>query len=330
MNGRPIPGRPGIRRAYRDALGLIAVAAGPTLYRSATIFADTLGFAVPQPAAELVGHLVSLAATLAGGRWLLHLIEVRLHGNGRRQFRLQLTATAVAVADGIDIAIGVYGGDSTRLPAMVLAVWLAWEVIRARGISTDEFETPLGRVPWWTPSWLVAAVALAAFIATGRLSTGLHGYGPTTSGSQLAILSIDNPMILASRIAWTSMIEELVVTAAVITLLRQARRPVWEWTLLVVGVRVLGHAYLGTPALAQILIGLVAVLLYVRCRGLAPLIVVHFLYDLEPTVPISALAAILAMAIHTIYQTVTTPAPDTGDNTGTGSTPSSRKIRSLR
>ncbi|BDT39559.1 CPBP family intramembrane glutamic endopeptidase [Streptomyces yaizuensis] len=334
MNGRPLPGRHEPRRAYRDALGLIAVAAGPTLYRSTLVFSTTLGATPPPVMTGFLSHAITLLAGVAGGWWLSQRVEARLARDTRRQARLHTLVLTLVLAHTVDSVVPAHGGVSTRLPAAILMAWLTWEIIRARGISADAFETPLGHSPRWAPAWLAAALALAAFVATGRLATGLDGYGPTTPGSQLVLLGLGDtphPLLLTARIVWTSVVEELVVTAAVITLLRQARRPVWEWTLLVVAVRVLGHGYLGTPALAQIVIGLVAVLLYVRCRGLVPLIAIHILYDLEPSVPVAAIAAILALAIHAVYRAATTPAPDDpGDGTTATPDPTAKTHRSLR
>ncbi|MGW2105027.1 CPBP family glutamic-type intramembrane protease [Streptomyces sp. NPDC001948] len=89
---------------------------------------------------------------------------------------------------------------------------------------------------------------------------------------------------------WEHQREELLVTAAAVTVLAAARRPVWECVAASVLMRVLPHAYVGWPMAAGIPLGAAAVILFLRYRRAAPPVIAHVAYNvittLVPGVPL--------------------------------------------
>jgi membrane protease YdiL (CAAX protease family) len=168
-------------------------------------------------------------------------------------------------------------GWAIQLPGVLLAVWLAhrrgWTLRRlgiapawAAGSARHRQALRIGCLSFL--SIFVAGIVLhllapGASFPTGR--TGPWGMIGAVSSSIRAGLS-----------------EELVVTAFIVTTLRQARRPVREIVLVSLTLRVAYHVYYGSPWVAvwvAIWAG-TAFWLYWRTRRLTPLIVAHAVFDL--------------------------------------------------
>ena len=164
------------------------------------------------------------------------------------------------------------------LPGLALAVWLA----RRRGWTLRR----LGIAPRWAAGrtgrrqaiaigcamfagQIVGAVVLSALAPHTRFPFGRTGAWGMIGGVSGAVRS--------------GFLEELIVTAFVITTLRQARRPWPEVLAVSLGLRVLYHVYYGTPwvALWILIWAGTAFGLYRRTRRLTPIIVAHVLWDLQ-------------------------------------------------
>ena len=82
-------------------------------------------------------------------------------------------------------------------------------------------------------------------------------------------------------------VEELVLVAALVTFLEQARQPWWRIMALGLLARLSFHLYYGEPSTGLVTAGwvllwaAVALLLFKRTRRLTPLIVIHVLYNLH-------------------------------------------------
>ncbi|MFF8958700.1 type II CAAX prenyl endopeptidase Rce1 family protein [Streptomyces sp. NPDC014894] len=305
-----IRGRGDTRRAYRTVVALIACAAGPTLWSSGLRFARLLG-ADPGAWTLDVTRAVHAGCTIAAGLWLLALINTRSRTDWPSRRALQLGgAAALAAADLTDRMTGLQpDGTATdyRLPSAFLLVWLVREVLLHRdidlarlGVRPDTGRPGRSAVPTWHIYGLVLLLFVTAAVAMNYLRLAFPGLVPAES--QLTAIGVDNPLTLITRCVWTAVVEEVVVTGTVITLLRAADRPAWEWVLLPVAVRVLGHLYLGISATAQILVGAGVAYLYVVHRHLAPIVMVHGLYSTGPAGIALAITVTGAVAIRDLIR----------------------------
>ncbi|GLF98111.1 CPBP family intramembrane glutamic endopeptidase [Streptomyces yaizuensis] len=309
--------------AYGDVVRLLAVAATPMLWSSGLALARLLG-AEPSSRWTAYGNtLVHTGAPVGAGIWLLALIATRTCGHRApaRLGRLVLAA-AVAAADVTQSVTSVNGGAVTplRLASAVLLAWLAGELLTARGIGPGR--VGLTRRPEGGSAGDTWLAYLAALAVTGAVTAFLrtHGPGPVPRQGQEAALGYDGTTDLLFSIPWGVVAEELVVTACVITLLRAAGRPVWEWAVIPVVVRVAGHLYLGTPALAQLILATVAVCLFARHRRIVPLLAAHALYNTAALIGLWSIGAGLligcTIALREAIVRVGTKAPGKSEKSG--------------
>jgi membrane protease YdiL (CAAX protease family) len=168
-------------------------------------------------------------------------------------------------------------GWALQLPGVLLAVWLAhrrgWTLRRlgiaplwATGSTGRKQAYRIGAVMFL--SQLVAAVVLSLVAPNASFPHGATGAWGMIGGISGSIRS--------------GFAEELVVTAFIVTTLRQARRPWQEILLVSLALRVAYHVYYGTPWIVlwiAIWAG-AAFGLYWRTRRLTPIIIAHALWDL--------------------------------------------------
>jgi membrane protease YdiL (CAAX protease family) len=167
---------------------------------------------------------------------------------------------------------------TVSLPGLVLALWL----MRRRGWTWRR----LGIAPRWATgsarrrqavvigcvlfaATFLASVLLSSLAPHNRFPFGRTGAWGMIGGVSAAVRS--------------GFLEELIVTAFVITTLRQARRPWPEILLVSLALRAAYHVYYGTPwiVLWVALWAGTAFLLYWRTRRLTAIMVSHMAWDLQ-------------------------------------------------
>ena len=164
------------------------------------------------------------------------------------------------------------------LPGLALALWLmrrrGW-TLRRLGISPRWVAGKAGR----RQAIAIGCVMFAAQIAGAVVLSAAAPHASFPFGRTGAWGMIGG----VSGAVRSGFLEELVVTAFVITTLRQARRPWPEILLVSLALRTLYHVYYGTPwIVVWIAIWAGAAFgLYRRTRRLTPIIVAHALWDLQ-------------------------------------------------
>ncbi|WP_165956041.1 CPBP family intramembrane glutamic endopeptidase [Streptomyces hainanensis] len=210
-----------------------------------------------------------------------------------------------------------------KLLTIGLLLWFARELLLRHGVAPSV--TGLGFGPATVERHTVAGVlaggvTLIALILTCTqirifLFEHFPVYGPGLSGP-------GNLFEEVARYAWTSVVEELLLTAVVVTLLVAARRPAWEWLLVAAVLRFLPHLYLGLSGMDTLLLGAGAAWIFYRYRDVLPLIVAHFLYntvilDFTAQLPQRWAAVVLAWVAAGVVTVVAVVSP--------GSAPSPRR-----
>ncbi|MET7799088.1 CPBP family glutamic-type intramembrane protease [Streptomyces decoyicus] len=272
------------RRAYRDMSVLLLLTCAPSLWVSLATFAST-HFAAP-PTWFGGTHpeclrLVSFAGTSA---WLITLLVHRpLPGSGRRlAAALTLTATWITTTYGPGPL-----PDLAPLPMAAMAAWLCIELAREHG-------APLAK-PACGDGGLGASISVFSIVATGWLSglvaTRLHAVLPASTvmqGSQESSLGWTGGLLFpVANILFTSVMEEIVMVAAVCVLGRAAGTRTVTIYAVSISVRVLAHGYFGLAALALTLLGAASVWLYRRFGRPAHLAAAHAVVDLVPLVSLT-------------------------------------------
>lgn len=282
------PSPMGPRRVYGELLALLLVASWeslplgqiPGLPWGSRAVADTITFG-------------QLAMTLVVFLWLNLLVigrTPRSVGVGR-WWGLRLSAVAVGMAT---VAGAVPVGDVAPYPqagraAFVGAlVWLTLEVCRRHGITAFR----LGVWPLWpkAPSEQTRAVKVGGQALIAVIIGGV-GAGTLTllmqradlplvpSGSQQDALGITSFGEAAIDLLRASVMEDLVMVAAVVALLSAARRPAWEMYTITCFAEVAVHAYMGLPALMFLPYAWLRVRIFRRHGMLVPLIAAHLLWN---------------------------------------------------
>ena len=120
----------------------------------------------------------------------------------------------------------------------------------------------------------VVAWAIFALIAGGVVNALLQtGHLPTAKPSAPELLFGVADSIQAG------IVEELVVLAFVVVTLRQARRPLWEITLVALVLRGSYHIYYGPGVVGILIWAALYYWIYLRTQSLIPLMVVHAVWD---------------------------------------------------
>ncbi|SFD65117.1 CPBP family glutamic-type intramembrane protease [Streptomyces aidingensis] len=288
------------RAAYRDVALLIAAGSGHSLW--ATVMIALREHATIQvPHSGLVGRVLMAVGAIAMAGWLIRLTAARKSGSAWALAGAAALAAAVA-ADAAGLVPADGGGTSGVLAPLAgagLTVWLVREILRHHGVRLHASAGPADA----DTQGGVFAAALLGFAAAGLAMVTVSLWFPqsTLGGHQLEAGGITTGSQAFAAFVWTAVAEELAETAAVLALLGAAGRPVREAVALCLLLRLAGHAYLGAAAVAAVVAGAVAVLLFLRYRTVLPLLLAHFTWD----------AKVRDWVIPQLY------AVDTGDGTRT-------------
>ncbi|MFE9687163.1 type II CAAX prenyl endopeptidase Rce1 family protein [Streptomyces sp. NPDC006285] len=188
--------------------------------------------------------------------------------------------------------------------------WLAVEVCRSHNVWPDDGASyaPDRRLRRWEvlqSGFMVCGASGLLFGPLGTLLTWVDlDIAPVLQSSQTTALGISGPAELARSIVHSAAIEDVVVVAATITLMKAVHRPTWEIYTLVCLIEVGLHAYFGLPAIAAVIMAAGRVWLYLRYRSLLPLMAAHALWNLFPVLGWLSLPYRLAVIAVLIFSAV--------------------------
>ncbi|MFI1204856.1 hypothetical protein ACH4VR_36425 [Streptomyces sp. NPDC020883] len=227
--------------------------------------------------------------------------------------RRRLLERGAAVAVG---ALAIYTAmPAAALPRAGVAIfgiavaWLALEVCRTHGLPLERPSAPTGHAETWSIAqyaFLACAVG-GATTALLRAALGWSGV-PVMEGQQLAATGITNPLDLVLTVVWAAGIEDVVMVAAVTTLLTAARCPTWQIYTTVCVLEVGVHAYFGIPAIGMVIYAAGRVWLYRRYNRLLPMVAAHVTADLlagaNQTLPLGyrIVVGVLVVAAAHLYE----------------------------
>ncbi|MFD0403814.1 type II CAAX prenyl endopeptidase Rce1 family protein [Kitasatospora sp. NPDC127116] len=213
-------------------------------------------------------------------------IRLRLTRGGTEAWRDPVVLTAAVLAlCRLTVAAedGSVAGDLLRLllNPLVLAL-LAAELMRRVGAP----------VRFTRPTWRTAGLAvlsalcyLLALRAAAAVADLIAQYYPVPAPTAGFDAHDHVPAIaLAAMSLALPLIEELVLTGALVTIGRQLRVPVPVLLAAAAAGRIALHAYLGAPGLASAVFAVAAVALYWDQRRLLPLVAAHVAWDLHALV----------------------------------------------
>jgi hypothetical protein len=164
------------------------------------------------------------------------------------------------------------------LSSMGLAVAVVWLLCERRGVHWADLAS-LPRRPGGgldiNAVVRIAAWAFGALVAGGLINVALQtGHLPTEKANASELVFAFFQSLNAG------VVEELVVLAFVVVSLRQARRPLWEITLVALALRGSYHIYYGPGVLGVLVWAGLFLWIYLRTRALVVLMVCHTLWDL--------------------------------------------------
>ena len=259
---------------------LLTVALGPTLVSMTVGVAEMHGTPVPHGTSV---ELVARSAGIVGATtWLCTL----LNRAGQRSWRF----AAVELAGLIVLCQWTESRTAQTLSWSVLVSWLTCTLLSSDGVQLrDLFRArPLDVRLWrrWSPAVVAFAglwfAAIVSVLLARLLAARLPAWVPALHSSQEQALGWTTTTFAVANIVWSVVAEELLMTAAVTILVRAAGRPLRQTYAVSVGIRVLCHGYLGLPAVAMAVLGVVSLYLYRRTGRLGPILAAHALFDLLP------------------------------------------------
>ncbi|MEU2086617.1 CPBP family intramembrane glutamic endopeptidase [Streptomyces albus] len=287
-------------------LGLYLLAAAAKLWQNVITFADLCG--LPVPDAQLVteiGKGLTVASVAVTALWLFRLLDPPRRGGEGQARRRGLDADlamVLAILAGLGWLAPVPHAVAAGMALhTVLLVWLAVVLVARSGIRPGDFGLPTRwhpRAPR-TVSVLIglaasAALVLAVFLLIVLATLpGPQGGQPPAEGLTELVDSVRSAVI-----------EELVVTAAVIMLLTRAGIRPATCVLVSALMRTLPHVYLGWQALAVLPLGLALGFLFVRYRRAMPLIAAHAARNTMVFLPGWTLVALPVMTLLAIAGTL--------------------------
>jgi hypothetical protein len=132
------------------------------------------------------------------------------------------------------------------------------------------------------------AVGRAARMRDVNLAAVVVAGGVLTAGVMTAIASVTGYAV-ASGLGWSwyavvlallaGPLEEVVVLAVPVLLLRSARQPLWRIALLLLALRLSYHVYYGWPSVGIVVWGVVALTVYWRTGRVLPVVIAHSGWD---------------------------------------------------
>ncbi|WP_225842122.1 CPBP family intramembrane glutamic endopeptidase [Streptomyces albus] len=286
-------------------LALYLLAAAVKLWHNVVEFLDLCGLPVdPQLFMQVENALTALS--LAGTTWWLvrRLDPPRRGSEGRARRRVLAAdlAAVLAVLAGLGLLVPALHAEAVGMALHSgLVVWLAVVLVARSGVRPGDFGLPTRwhpRTPR-TVSVLIglsasAALVLAVFLLIVLATLpGPQGGQPPAEGLTELVDSVRSAVI-----------EEIVVTAAVIMLLTRAGIRPAPCVLVSALMRALPHVYLGWQALAVLPLGLALGFLFVRYRRVMPLIAAHAARNTMVFLPGWALVALPVMTLLAIVGTL--------------------------
>ncbi|MFE7114488.1 hypothetical protein ACFU99_03575, partial [Streptomyces sp. NPDC057654] len=169
--------------------------------------------------------LLGVACTVGGGLWLIVLIALRAgKAAGRRHLLLALAVGALTTVDLAD-RTGLTARTSSVIPwnlaTTILLVWLVREVVHRHGITLPVPRLRAGRARsgrGFLHACAVSVSAVALYVVTGfvMLLLLIYASGPVLHDDQLSVMGLDSPLLQITKMLWSSVTEELVLTGAVV------------------------------------------------------------------------------------------------------------------
>lgn len=268
------------RRILVHLTGLLTVTLSGSVWKSAAVLTSRRGL----PGAGVMDAgvpVVRMAALAAAAIWLSVLLQRRAPEPRWAVITVRWVGALSVVMPAVPAvaATVIY-----RLGFTVLVAWLAVEIARSHGLHRQLLTRDSGSRQNPTTAW---AVTMAGLCWSMMLTSACF---PLLAGSTRALEAAQEQglewphdgggLILPfASIAYTCVLEELVLVAAVCVLGRAGGCPWWLIAVVSVGCRVAVHAYLGLPALAVVILGASSLALYHRYGRLLPLMAAHAAFD---------------------------------------------------
>lgn len=254
----------------------LAVLFGPHAVTALADAAELAGADLDRPGLAASVNVSALSLT-AAGMWLL----VRARRSAHR--------AAVWAAAGLSIAglllLPVVGQAADTAAAVLLAgagAWLCAEIAR----DADEplwRGRPAGGIArrWDKDAVAACAVVLAGHTVAMLLDGWITRLGPAVAdqAQQADATGLHNPVLFAAQALTAGVREEIPLLALPAALMTAARRPGGQILAVVCVLRVIPHAYLGTPALTTAVFAGTAWWMYRATRRVGPIIIGHTLFN---------------------------------------------------
>ncbi|MFE9287822.1 CPBP family glutamic-type intramembrane protease [Streptomyces olivaceus] len=278
-------------RAYLTVLTLYGLVASSPLIGALRAFAQLNGTSVPDWTRTVQGTFW-LASLISASLWLAWLIHTHPNRVGRLVLLIGIGCMIAADDAGLLSPSRTSTHIAGRLCEIVLWVWLCMEITARRGLTLQTLsmqhpfrplskrcEAERRRCIEWHYVFCRHVLALLAGGILAFLTTLLPG--PALHADQQgAAAGVPDFWPGLVQGIWSATVEELLLTAVVVTVLKAARRPLWEIVAVVAVMRALPHAYLGLgPVLAGLLPAAAAAWLYHRHQQVVPLLAAHTAYN---------------------------------------------------
>ncbi|MFE4829901.1 hypothetical protein [Streptomyces sp. NPDC056672] len=286
------PSPKGSRHAYADLWILLLITGWPPLSNSVVQFAGLCGLQDPR-LWQIVTH-GGVAAAAATFLWLCYLVIGRTPWNRRRPVRRLAIRSTAAITGATHLYTSFPAADD--FPLWLVSVlrsatvaWLALEVCRSHGITPARLgicppgaRTPAGRLEAWH---IGKGAVVACVMGGGAALVLLWGLRQIPLG--LPVMRIPQTEAIGLTSAWdvptavlsTVVIEDLVIVAAVTVLATAARRSTREIYAIICCVEIVGHLYMGLPALGYLPYAWYRARLYLQHGRLTPLVAGHAFVD---------------------------------------------------
>ncbi len=287
--GRPAPTAP---RLIADAISLLALASGPTIFLAVLDSGYSFAGITWPPTVDTLYTGVWAAAALLQLLWLTWLLGARLSAPGHSPVHRAAMLVALAVLGAL-VVVGpvlqqpVMTVTTGRLVRTVLLAWLAREVCLRHHIPLSRLlnstEHPLRRRTLVQHTSTVAGYCILGAAPTFMAVLALRHLGPdwlpVMRTDQASALGATSRSELLLGLPWTIVLEGVVI-GTVSLLLHTARRPHWQIYTLIAVPEVIFHLYFGLPALLMATYAVLCARYYLRHHRIGPLLLGHGLYDL--------------------------------------------------
>jgi membrane protease YdiL (CAAX protease family) len=313
-------------KAYPFVVGLYLAAGASHIWGAVIYFVRLSGVSLPHELDD-AEPWIEATAVVATGLWLQYLSGFRPRNlapillTGLRGLCVLFAVTAGSLNANAAGPLKAAGHTAQ----MVLLAWLALVLlaradIRPRDIGIGYRENLRDALALDMLLFFVMwGVCVLGVILNNQLEL-LPGPDLESRGtSQDKVVGVvDAWSNLAHSLLWSSVVEELVVTAAVVALLSWAKRPLWEILLIAALMRFVPHLYMGIPAFAHLPLGIGFAWVVHRYGRVIPLVLAHAFFNLcfPPVLPAQVITTVWGMAL--ICRPVTARIPTTAASTGLG------------